>query len=291
MQTFLQFSLNGLGVGSIYALMSLSIVLIYKSTKVFNFATGQMMMIGAFICWSLIEWNVPMWFSLPIVLGTSYLLGLVVERLVMRPLIGQPLIGAMLATLVLGELLHGLGMLSWGGWQRKFATPFFPLTKLEIGGAYLSGAFIGALIVSVIIFIVAAFLYQRTHIGLSMRATAESHMLAQSKGIRVHTIFALTWAVSAIVCSLAGIILSDVLALGITESAGVVYKAFPAILLGGLESILGALVGGLVIGLAENIAGGYISPLFAQIVPYIVLLVILVIRPEGIWGLKRIERI
>ena len=129
MQTFFQFLLNGLGVGSIYALMSLSIVLIYKSTKVFNFATGQMMMIGAFICWSLIEWNVPIWVSLPIVLGASYLLGLVVERLVMRPLIGQPLIGAMLATLVLGELLHGLGMLSWGGWQRKYATPIFPLVS------------------------------------------------------------------------------------------------------------------------------------------------------------------
>ena len=291
MEALLQHSLTGLMMGGAYALMAMAIVLVYKSTSVFNFATGALMMIGAFICWSLLEWGIPVWISVVIAAGASYLVGLLAERLALRPLIAQPIIAAIMATLALSILFHGLALLTWGPRTRAFATPIFPAGGLSIGPATVSGSLLGSFIIAVIMFGVLTFFFQRTHRGLSMRATAESHLLAQSQGIKVTSVFGLSWAIAAAVCAFAGISLADRLVLGATEIAAFAFTAFPAVLLGGLDSIPGAFIGGLIIGLAVGISSGYISPLFGHIVPYIILLIVLIIRPEGLWGLRRIERI
>jgi branched-chain amino acid transport system permease protein len=287
-----QYFVTGILVGGIYALIALGIVVIYKSTKVFNFATGQMMVVGAFFCWSLMKWlGFPSWAGFVGALPLSYLIGLFVERLAMRPLIGQPLIGAMMACLSLSVLLHGLVILVWSAYVTSFPTPIFPKKALIFGNVAVSGGLLGAFLIAIVAFCVFALFFQRTATGLTMRGTAEDHELAQSTGVRVKSVFALTWGIAGILCCISGVVLADRLALGVTETSAIAFKVFPAVLLGGLDSILGVLVGGIVVGLTESLTAGFIDPIYAQITPYIILLIVLLIRPEGLWGLKRIERI
>jgi len=287
-----QYFVTGILVGGVYALIALGIVIIYKSTRVFNFAIGQMMVVGAFFCWSLMKWaGLPAWAGFVVAWPLSYLMGLLVERLVMRPLIGQPLIGAMMACLSLSVLLHGLVILIWSAYVTSFPTPIFPKKALTFGNVAVSGGLLGAFAIAIVAFCVFTLFFQRTKTGLTMRGTAEDHELAQSTGIRVTSVFALTWGIAGILCCLSGVVIADRLALGVTETSAIAFKVFPAILLGGLDSIPGVLVGGLVVGLTESLTAGFIDPVYAQVTPYIILLIVLLIRPEGLWGLKRIERI
>jgi len=287
-----QYVVTGILVGGVYALIALGIVIIYKSTRVFNFAIGQMMVVGAFFCWSLMKWaGLPAWAGFVVAWPLSYLMGLLVERLVMRPLIGQPLIGAMMACLSLSVLLHGLVILIWSAYVTSFPTPIFPKKALTFGNVAVSGGLLGAFAIAIVAFCVFTLFFQRTKTGLTMRGTAEDHELAQSTGIRVTSVFALTWGIAGILCCLSGVVIADRLALGVTETSAIAFKVFPAILLGGLDSIPGVLVGGLVVGLTESLTAGFIDPVYAQVTPYIILLIVLLIRPEGLWGLKRIERI
>jgi len=221
----------------------------------------------------------------------SYLLGLLIERLAMRPLIGQPLIGAMMACLSLSVLLQGLVILVWSAYVTSFPSPIFPRKALTFSNVAVSGGLLGAFIIAILAFFIFAFFFQRTTTGLAMRGTAEDHELAQSTGIRVINVFALTWGIAGVLCCVSGVILADRLALGVTETSSIAFKVFPAVLLGGLDSIPGVLVGGLVVGLTESLTAGFIDPIYSQIAPYIILLIVLLIRPEGLWGLKRIERI
>lgn len=288
----MQYVVTGILVGGVYALIALGIVIIYKSTRVFNFAIGQMMVVGAFFCWSLMKWaGLPAWAGFVVAWPLSYLMGLLVERLVMRPLIGQPLIGAMMACLSLSVLLHGLVILIWSAYVTSFPTPIFPKKALTFGNVAVSGGLLGAFAIAIVAFCVFTLFFQRTKTGLTMRGTAEDHELAQSTGIRVTSVFALAWGIAGILCCLSGVVIADRLALGVTETSAIAFKVFPAILLGGLDSIPGVLVGGLVVGLTESLTAGFIDPVYAQITPYIILLIVLLIRPEGLWGLKRIERI
>lgn len=288
----MQYVVTGILVGGVYALIALGIVIIYKSTRVFNFAIGQMMVVGAFFCWSLMKWaGLPAWAGFVVAWPLSYLMGLLVERLVMRPLIGQPLIGAMMACLSLSVLLHGLVILIWSAYVTSFPTPIFPKKALTFGNVAVSGGLLGAFAIAIVAFCVFTLFFQRTKTGLTMRGTAEDHELAQSTGIRVTSVFALTWGIAGILCCLSGVVIADRLALGVTETSAIAFKVFPAILLGGLDSIPGVLVGGLVVGLTESLTAGFIDPVYAQVTPYIILLIVLLIRPEGLWGLKRIERI
>lgn len=292
MQYLAQYIVTGILVGGIYALIALGIVVVYKSTKVFNFAAGQMMVVGAFFCWSLMKWlGFPSWAGFVVALPLSYLIGLLIERLTMRPLIGQPLIGAMMACLSLSVLLQGLVILVWSAYVTSFPAPIFSKKVLTFGNIVVSGGLLGAFAIAIAAFCAFTLFFQRTKTGLTMRGTAEDHELAQSTGIRVTSVFALTWGIAGTLCCISGVILADRLALGVTETSSIAFKVFPAVLLGGLDSIPGVLVGGLAVGLIESLTAGLIDPIYAQITPYIILLIVLMIRPEGLWGLKRIERI
>jgi len=290
MEAVLQYIANGLMVGGIYALIALGIVLIYKSTSVFNFAIGQMMMFGAFFFWMTTEqFGLPIWAGLVVSLTGSVVVGLLIERFTLRPLIGQPLLSAVLVTLALVYFLNGVAMGIWGAYPYRLPD-FLPGAPVSIGGVVFPHDLLWSFFIAMTLFVLLLLFYQRTRMGLAMRATAESHQIAQARGINVRTIFSMSWALCGLVAAVCGMLLA--FRLGVSQFLSLVgLKAFPAVLFGGLDSIPGALIGGITVGVLENLAGGLIAPWMMEITPYIILLLVLIVRPEGLFGLKRIERI
>jgi len=290
MQAVLQYIANGFMVGGIYALIALGIVLVYKSTSVFNFAIGQMMMLGAFFLWTCAEvFHWPIWISLIVAAAGGVGVGMLIERLTLRPLIGQPLLSSVLATLALSYFLNGLAIGIWGAYQERLPD-FLPGENVTVGGIVFSNDLLWSFMIAIVLFIALLIFYQRTKTGLLMRATAESHLVAQARGIKVRNIFSWSWALCGFVAAVGGMMLA--IRLGVSQFISLVgLKAFPAVLFGGLESIPGAVVGGLSVGILENLAGGLIAPWMMEITPYIILLLVLIFRPEGLFGEKRIERI
>ncbi|MEW6033716.1 MAG: branched-chain amino acid ABC transporter permease [Chloroflexota bacterium] len=292
MVNFVQFLTNGILVGGVYAVVALGIVLIYKATRVFNFAVGEMMVVGGFLCWSLLAWaGVPVWPSFLVALLGSFVLGLIIERLSLRPLIGQPLLAAIMATLAVSSILRGVVILGWSAYTVSFPTPIFPEAPLWVAGVSLSQGLLLSFVLAMVAFALFVFFFQRTKTGLAMRATAEDHQVARATGVRVTRVFALTWAIAGVLAAIGGIMVSDRMALGVTETAAVGLKAFPAVLFGGLDSIPGAIVGGIAVGVLENLASGLIDPKIGEVTPYVILLLVLLFKTEGLFGLKRIERI
>ena len=299
-----QFAVSGLLAGGPIALIALGLVLIFKSSYIFNFAHGHMLLMGALITWWFaVEAGLPLWLSMALALALSALLGLAIERLALRPMTGQPLLSIILMTLGLSQSLQGLALLLFGGAQRNFpqifsaadpyriATPFVfndkPITIILKQNLVWS---FGVAMLGVIL--ISAF-FRFTRAGLAMRGTSEDHELAQSIGLRIHRIFGVSWALAGGVAATAGILLATSSGLDLSLAV-VVLAAFPAVLLGGLESIPGAIVGGLIIGLAQGVVAAAKAQWVrdaTEIVPYIVLLIVLLIRPEGLFGQKRIERI
>lgn len=306
--------INGILNGGTLALIALGIVLIYKASEVFNFAAGQMVMIGAYLVW----WfaggvgenaviSLPLWAAIIAGMIVAVFIGFFIERFALRPMTGQPLLAIVLMTLGLAQILQGLTTVIFGVTPKgNFPAPFSPsdvfnipiapindvsivfLNRLQLGHARLA-TFIVALLAAAIF--IAFFNYTRT--GLAMRATSENHELAQSVGIKVSRVFGLSWAIAGIIATLGGVLLATLSGVSVSL-AFVALAAFPAILLGGLESFPGAIVGGLLVGL--TVALVQTSTIVevrnsAEIAPYVLLLIVLLIKPEGLFGQKRIERI
>ena len=299
-----QFAVTGLLAGGPLALMALGIVLIFKSSYIFNFAQGQLLLLGTLFTWWLtVEQGMPLWLAIIIAILASAILGLVIERLALRPMTGQPLLAIILMTLALGQFLQGSALLLFGGTQRNFpqifsaakpykiVTPFLYNDKPII--IILKQNLVWSFVVAVLGVAIITLFFQFTKTGLAMRGASEDHELAQSIGLRINRIFAISWAMAGMVATVGGILLATSSGLDLSLSL-VVLTAFPAVLLGGLESIPGALVGGLIIGFSSGLVSAskiQIIRKSAEIVPYILLLIILVIRPEGLFGQKRIERV
>jgi branched-chain amino acid transport system permease protein len=310
-----QFAITGLLNGGPIALIALGIVLIFKSSEIFNFAHGQMVLIGAMATW----WfnsdeglGLPLWAAVLAALAVSILLGLLIERFTLRPMTGQPLLSIILMTLALGQFLQGLTILIFGTTQRNFPVIFSTTNPYRITLPFtyndnpivviLKQNLVWSFVVAMICVIVLVFFFQYTRTGLAMRATAENHETAQSVGIRINQVFGLSWAIAGIIAAISGILIATASGLDLSLSF-VALAAFPAVLLGGLESIPGAVVGGLIVGLAQGLVGlpnndFFLGPQAAQairnsteIVPYVLLLIVLVIRPDGLFGQKRIERV
>jgi len=310
-----QFALTGFLNGGPIALIALGIVLIFKSSEIFNFAQGQMLLIGAMATWWFASpdgLGLPLWLAILCALATAALLGLVIERLALRPMTGQPLLSIILMTLALSQLLQGLTILTFGTTQRNFPV-IFEVTnpyRLTLPFIYndnpviviLKQNLVWSFVVAMLCVIVLWLFFQYTNTGLAMRATAENHETAQSVGIRINRVFGISWALAGAIATISGILIATASGLDLSLSI-VVLAAFPAVLLGGLESIPGAVVGGLLIGLAQGLVAVpnndfFLGPQAAQairnsaeIVPYIILLVVLLFRPDGLFGQKRIERI
>ena len=306
---------NGLLNGGTLALIALGIVLIFKSSEVFNFAQGHMVMLGAFLTWWFAGatedgtelFNLNLGLAVIAAMIVSVILGFVIERLALRPMTGQPLLSIILMTLGLSQIMEGVTTIAFGVFPKgNFPAPFGPsdafnipigpingesivfLNRIQIGHARLA-TFVVA-IVAALIFI-AFFNY--TNAGLAMRATSENHELARGIGINVPRVFGWSWAIAGIVATLGGVLLATLSGVSV-NIATVALIAFPAILLGGLEYFPGAIIGGLIVGLtSEIVKASTIVEIRngADVAPYVLLLIVLFLRPEGLFGQHRIERI
>ncbi|MBI5966262.1 MAG: branched-chain amino acid ABC transporter permease [Deltaproteobacteria bacterium] len=288
MAIFLQFIAGGLFFGGMYTLIALGIVIIYKSTKVFNFAQGWMVTLGAFMLVTLVE---KFGVVAGVIAGLAFgaLLGLGIDRLLMRPLIGQPLVAALLLTIMLAEVFEGINILAWGTFGYDMPVEL-PGESIKLGEVVISHALLWGIAVALVGFAAFSFFYWRTPIGRVMRATAEDHQVAQGLGLPVRGVFSLSWVLAGLLSVIAGLFLGVVSGVHYLMY-GALLGALAVVLLGGLDSIAGAIVGGMILGVVQSLVTGYLSPALADVIPFIVLLLILIIKPYGLFGLVRIERL
>lgn len=294
MQFFLDLSFNGLIIGGLYALVALAIVLVCKATEVVSLAHGQLLAFGAlFFYVGYILLGLPLWAGWIVGLAMGAILGFAVERVCLRPLIGQPLFSGFLMTFAVFMTLDGVFALILKGEAWGFPD-FLPKGNINIVGSSVPVGGLYSLGICILVFLLTVAFFRYTKIGLGMRATAESHQLAQSVGINVRTIFSLVWILSAVVAVVAGVMLARYYDIRFMLTL-VAFKALVVAIVGGLDSLPGALVGGLLLGWVENVASGYLDPFVGggimEVAGYILLLLILLVRPYGIFGLVRIERI
>jgi branched-chain amino acid transport system permease protein len=295
MAFLLQLVINGLVVGSIYALVATGFVIIYKSTSALNLAQGEFLMVGAYICLHCISaYQVPFIAAFAMTLVFAALLGILVERVVLRPLLGSPVISVIMVTLGLSGVLKALLQLCFGTSTIPFPE-VFPTEPVMLGAVPVAPGYLAAVGCSSVLLVLLTLFFRYSRAGLALRATASNQQTALSMGISVKRMFALSWCIAAVVSAIGGILLGTIRG-GIDQSLAFMgLKVLPVVILGGLDSIIGAVIGGLVIGLLENLTGGYLDPLVGggvkEVIPYLVLVLILMVRPYGLFGKKRIERV
>lgn len=294
MEEFVQQVATGLATGSVYAMLALAIALIFNSTGVVNFAQGEMAMFSTFIAWSFLEY-MPYWPAFALAVVVSALSGAAIERVVMRPVEGKAVLNSIVATLGLFTVLNSLALWRWGGVPRPFPTPdVFSGAPLSIGTITISRLNIGIFCMSLLIMIALFAFLNLTKLGLAMRASAQHPAPARMVGIRVGQMLSLGWGLSAAVGAVAGMLLAPILSLQPSMMFGVIIFALAAAVLGGLNSLPGAIIGGLVLGVAQNMAGTYISPHSGSIdvtVAFVVIVIVLLIRPTGLLGTAQMRRV
>jgi branched-chain amino acid transport system permease protein len=285
---------NGVLIGLMYSLIALGFVLVYKATDAINFAQGEFVMIAAFVvAVALQRYGAPLWVAIGVSLGLMIGFGFGLERTVLRKLIGRPIVAVIMATIGLAAVLRGLGPLVWGAETKPLPLPISDepilLGPLFIPPIQLLGA-------GVSLMFLAAFgwFFLKSRKGIAMRAVADSQQTAMAMGINVERYFALAWAMTGVVSALGGIVWGSLLGVDV-HLALVGFKVFPVVILGGLDSIPGAIIGGLVVGIVENVAAGYIDPYVGggtkDFAPYVLMIVALMVRPYGIFGKEIIERV
>ena len=285
-----QLTISGLAVGSIYSLVALGFVIIYKATDIFNFAQGELMTLGAFICYFfIVQLHIPILWAFLLTFFATAIIGMVLEELFFRPMVGEPIFSVIMVTVGLSVFLKGVIGLSWGYMIKKFPT-FVSEAPITFSGFVLSPAHLATIIVAGILFVILVVFFKFSTLGIGMRAVANDQDASLLMGISVRKIFGMSWAISSVVAAIGGVLLSSITYLHPTSSL-VGIKVFPAVVLGGMDSILGAIVGGIIIGVVENIAGGYLGGDVKEITSFIILIAILMIKPYGLFGKEEIERV
>jgi branched-chain amino acid transport system permease protein len=286
--------LNGVMIGLMYALIALGFVLIYKATDAINFAQGEFVMFAAFIAAGSGDlFGLPFWTSALLAVIGMVALGFALERVVLRPMIGRPVIAVVMATIGLAAVLRGGAVLAFGPGTRAITLPvgdmpvslgFVSVPPVQLVGAAVSLVFLAGF----------SWFFLKSRVGVAMRAVADGQQTAMAMGINVQRYFALAWAMAGVVSALGGIVWGAMLGVD-NQLALVGLKVFPVMILGGLDSIIGAIVGGLIVGIVENLAAGYLDPYVGggakDFVPYVLMIIVLMIRPEGMFGRRRIERV
>jgi branched-chain amino acid transport system permease protein len=290
----IQLLVNGLIVGMLYGVVAMCFTLIYKSSQVVNFAQGEFLVLGAWICWFfIVRWQLPFAAAFVFALVFTTLYGILVQVVVLRPLIGEPIISVIMVTIGLSIFMQAVMNWAFGNNAARFPN-VFSSEKITIAGLNVETAYLMSFVLSLVIMVVFFYFFRYSRYGLAMRATAYSQQVAQSLGISVKQVFAMAWGISALVSCVAGVVLGLVNA--VSNSLAIIgIKVFPAVIVGGLDSIVGAVVGGVIIGLLENFAefidGQYlhIGNMYT-VAPFYVLIIILMIRPYGLFGTENIER-
>lgn len=294
MSFFVGVLVSGLSVGSVYALLALGLILIYKTTKVFNLAIGGFVLAGGYISWSLVNvLGFPLWLSLPAIVLICLALGLAVERFCLRPMLGQSMLAQIMMTIAIGFLLPGIVMLIWTSRPRALL-PIFAGGNVEFLGTTISSPHLITLVVAMVLFGTLAVLFNRTNVGLAMRATAEDSQVSQCLGITVTTVYALCWGIASMSCGIGGLLLGTMTTVSPTLSE-YGFLAFPVMILGGADSLKGAVIAGFLIGVLQSVCIAYVEPVagggWGVIAPFIVMILILLVKPYRLFGMVRIERV
>jgi branched-chain amino acid transport system permease protein len=285
---------NGVLNGLMYSLIALGFVLVYKATDAINFAQGEFVMIAGFVAaGSLMVWGAPLWLAVVLALGGMVTLGFALERAMLRKLIGRPVIAVVMATIGLASILRGVGpFMIFSGTkplplpirEEPFVVGPLFLPPIQLLGAGVSLGFLAAF----------GWFFLKSRKGIAMRAVADNQQVAMAMGINVERYFALAWAMAGTVSALGGVIWGSMLGVDV-HLALVGLKVFPVVILGGLDSILGAVVGGLIVGLVESLAAGYLDPYVGggtkDFAPYVLMIFALMFKPYGMFGTHRIERV
>lgn len=290
MDYFLLLSSSGLAQGALYAMIAMGFALIFKATSVVNFAQGEVMMLVAYIAYSISgHFEMGFWPLLACTIVISAFCGLAIEYLFIRPMLGEPLFSTVMVTIGIAVMIRSLTVMIWGPDPIPFNSGLDDdLIQIGIVGLQLSQIYTFVLLGVVVLSLWLFFRFSR--IGVAMRATANRETTALLMGINVKRIFALAWSLSAIIAGLSGVLLATTFELGPDMWAQGLH-AFPAVILGGLDSVFGAALGGLIIGLVEHLSDGYFGHGLKEISGFIVILVVLMIRPYGLFGTPDIERV
>ena len=291
MITFIQLLITGISVGLIYGLIAVGFVLIYKSSQIFNFAQGEMVMFGAFLMWNFLgPFGLHPALGIILVLIVVGLAGFGLERFPLRPMIGQPILATIMVTMGIAIFLKGFALLLWSN-NIGIQYPQIMTEKMyHFIGIPISNITLFSLAFVLILVVLLSLFFNMSRTGLHMRAAAESHELAQSMGIKVTSAIAQSWAIACIVSTAGGFLLGYVrgIDLGLIE-VGMI--AVAAALVGGLESFKGAIYGGLIIGVVQALGGGYIGYGLKEVIAFIIMVLVLIYKPYGLFGLERIERV
>jgi branched-chain amino acid transport system permease protein len=286
--------ITGMASGGIYALVAIGLVLIYKSSDVVNFAQGDLLLVGAYVGWALTTAGLPFPIAFCLTLIVAAGIGLLIERLVLRRMIGEPIIAVIIVTLGLSSVLRGLVFFLASTEVRRFPEGIFSIVPLQAGPILVAPIYAWALLIAAAAVVVLTVFFRFSRHGIALRAAADDQQAAMSMGIRISWAFALSWGLSAAVAAAGGILLGNLTGVNFTL-ADFGLLVFPVVILGGLDSIPGAIVGGLVIGVLQNVASGYLDPCVGgglkQVFPFFVLVAILLLKPYGLFGRVRIERV
>ncbi|HYB40289.1 MAG TPA: branched-chain amino acid ABC transporter permease [Candidatus Methylomirabilis sp.] len=283
MDIVLQLVLNGLAVGCIYGLVALGFVLIYKATELVNFAQGDLMMLGAFTCYMLVVWyHWGYWAALLMAVVLIALFGALLDSTVLRRVMGQPQFAVVMLTIGLGAIFRSFASITWGSEIYTLPTPF-SARATRIGGVSVSHEYLSIIAGTIVLCAVLYVFFTHTRVGVAMQAASQNQLAAYYMGIPVKLMFSLIWAISAGVAAIAGVLLAPVSLIDINLGF-IGLKAFAAAVLGGFGSIPGALVGGITIGLVELFSGTYLPQGFKDVAAYVVLLLVLAVRPQGMFG-------
>jgi branched-chain amino acid transport system permease protein len=284
---------NGVMIGLMYALLALGFVLIYKATDAINFAQGEFVMFAGFIAAATALAGFSFWVAAAVAIAGMIALGFGLERVVLRPMIGRPVIAVVMATIGLAAVLRGVAVLAFGAGTKAIVMPIGD-TPLFLGPVMLSPVQLVGAGVSILFLAGFTWFFMKSRTGVAMRAVADNQQVAMAMGINIRRYFALAWAMAGVVSALGGVVWGAMLGID-NQLALVGLKVFPVVILGGLDSIAGAVIGGLIVGIVENLAAGYLDPYVGggtkDFAPYVLMILVLMIRPEGIFGRRRIERV
>ena len=294
MELFLMTVTSGVMVGGIYALVALGWVLIYKCSGVLNLAMGEMTLIGAYVSLSFYSMGIPFLLALLLSLIVGLVLGILTERIFLDKLIGEPVLTVIMVTVGLSFFFKGTVELIWGTDTRVFSPPVFSIEPIHIGPVIVGQAYLWSFVAAIILLIVFVCFFKYTRWGLAMQATADDEMAALSLGVSARFVYAAAWAIAFMAAGVGGTLLGNINGLNI--SVGYLgLLVLPAVVLGGLNSVPGAIVGGIVIGVLQNLCGTYLDRYFPggvkEVAPFVFMVVFLLFKPHGLWGWERIERV
>jgi branched-chain amino acid transport system permease protein len=294
MELFLMALTTGVMIGGIYALVALGWVLIYKCSGVLNLAMGELTLIGAYVSLSFYSMGVPFLLSLFFSLIIGLVLGILTERIFLDKLIGEPVLTVIMVTVGLSFFFKGTVELIWGTDTKVFTPAVFSLEAIEVGPIFISEVYLWSFVAAIILLIIFVSFFKYTRWGLAMQATADDEMAALSIGISARFVYATAWAIAFMAAGVGGTLLGNINGLNI--SVGYLgLLVLPAVVLGGLNSVPGAIFGGIIIGILENFSGVYLDRYFPggvkEIAPFVFMTIFLLFKPYGLWGWERIERV